>query len=80
MIKGGNFVRGRLVLSLNKNPETPCMIYLHQQGERASATYDCVMDNGEIEGIELTKQEIHWLEGYCKQAEEWFDQYRVVEN
>jgi len=75
-MKGGNFVRGRLLLSLNKDPHTPVMVYLHQGGERASATFECALTEGEVDGFALTAAECSWLDSFSKEATEWWDAHR----
>ena len=73
-------MRGRLALTFRKDdPETPVMVYLHQGRERATATYFCAVEAGDIEGFVLTEDEQRWLEASRADAEEWYAKYRVVE-
>lgn len=54
-----------------KDCDTPCMVYLKGQ----SATFQCVLDTGEIEGEYLTKEQVHFLNGLARAADEFYDAY-----
>lgn len=72
---GSNFGPGGMRVILDsKDSDTPAMVYLGS----GSATYACAVGTGEVEGTELTDEQMSYLETNQIQAEEFVDRIRVL--
>lgn len=72
---------GRMSIELDENnPDTPVMVYI-KSGNKilASATYHCASSECEVEGYELTSEEIMWLNLHDNECCEFYDEYRVID-
>lgn len=52
---------------------TPAMIYFKQGSTKYSATYNCVMDTGEIENYEVTDRVYTWLDNMADAVDDCID-------
>ena len=59
-----------------KDHETPCMVYL--KDKKASATFECAFNEGEVEGYPLTQDQMNFLSLNKQFADEFYDEFRVV--
>jgi hypothetical protein len=60
------FGPGGIRLVFGNDPYTPCMVYLKD----GSATYDCAIDEGSVEGNALTNKQFDWLIDFSNQADQ----------
>ncbi len=44
-----------------EDPDTPCMVYLRQGSDEASATFWCALEEGEVEGYDLSSAQLQFL-------------------
>lgn len=61
------------------DPDTPCMVYLRQVIPQASATFWCAIEEGEIEGCELSEAQMTFLDSHATEAEAFDDAVRRKE-
>lgn len=67
---------GALEIEFSHDPYTPVMVYCIT-GE--SATFDCAIQEGDIEGYELSQAEVNWLAKHEDAANEHYNVYRDFE-
>ena len=51
-----------------EDPDTPCMVYLRDRSEEGSATFWCALEEGEVEGYDLSSAQLEFLKGYEAEA------------
>jgi len=71
--RGGNFSHGRLVLALRRDIDAPCLVYCRGREGNCSGTFEDAIDSGEVDGYELTDEELTWLETYRERVEGWLE-------
>ncbi len=56
-----------------QDPDTPCMVYLRDRSEEASATFFCALEVGEVEGYDLSDAQLAFLKEHAAAAEAFDD-------
>ena len=79
MNKPANKVRGRIRLAFEDCPDTPVMVYGLRSLGTPSATFECACCTGELDDLQLTQDELDWLELHRRQADDWYDHRRELE-
>lgn len=65
---------GRLAIRMDEDDtDTPVIVSCRGVDGEGTATFECAITEAEIEGYELTKKEMAWLESWRKDAEMFWD-------
>lgn len=72
--------KGLSVVFDSLDPDTPVMVYIKDYKGKllASATFFCARDETAVEHIELSDEQIDFLDGLYEQAEDFYNKYRVI--
>lgn len=75
MNQPANIRHGRIILEFHDDPATPVLVF--NRTHTASATYLCAIGTGELVGrfedLQLTDEEVDWLNSKESVAGEWYN-------